>query len=237
MVRILFLMLLLVSVNSYAQSNNVDSNINKESITKDPDYVGKSYKEVMDAEVGNVVFKGLNCYPYASFTLGNKNEYVYQSCSQKFDGKFKYFVFQNGIYENTIDSNEFEAKRLLNEKQKQAKMIEEERRAERQAENEERARIIELKNKTYSKAPANYKLQIQGSNAILITSTDNDPFLLERIVINNRVGEGGCDVTPNSNYMSMRMGDLRTVTARNCGDSIVKIDVFTNRGNSSYKTK
>lgn len=116
--------------------------------------------------------------------------------------------------------------REVNELRERQQKIDEER-AEQQ-------RIRDYKNRKYSTTPATIKVQIQGSQ-VIITSVDNDPFLLERVVFNNRVGVTGCDNGPYVEYMSM--GDSRRVTAHNCGDTIVKIDVFTNRGNSSYRTK
>lgn len=233
--KIIFAIFLIVSVNVCAQLNSSNAN-NTDGITKDPLYVGKSHKEVMDAEDGNVIFRGLNCSPHSSFVYQAKEEYLYQSCYQQFGDKFKYFVFKNGIYENTIDKREFDSKYLLNERQIEARIIEEERRAERLAEKEKQARILELKNRPYSKVPANFTVRIEGAKAVIITSTDNEPFLLERVVINNRIGVNGCDNGPYVEFMSM--GDARKIPARgNCGDVIIKVDVFTNRGHSIYTSK
>lgn len=102
----------------------------------------------------------------------------------------------------------------------------------------EQKRINELKSRKYSILPAKLSIKTQSNGwnkAVIVTSVDDEPFLLERVVVNNRVGVKNCD---NGGYVEyFTTGDSRSVPIGNCGDSIVKVDVYTNRGSSSYNFK
>ncbi len=121
---------------------------------------------------------------------------------------------------------------------KATRELEEKRQKIIKQELDQQARIKELKSKKYSLLPAKLSVRSRSegfSNAIIITSIDNEPLLLERVVVNNRSGVKGCDQSGFLEYMET--GDARQIPVGSCGDRIVKVEVYTNRGSFSYQFK
>lgn len=114
----------------------------------------------------------------------------------------------------------------------QAKEAQKKKITQARADQAEAKRLSDIRNRKYSILPAKYRVQTQG-NAIAITSTDDEPFLLERVVVNNRVAIKSCDKGNLAEYMTT--GDSRVVyMGFNCGSSFVKIEVYTNRGSRVF---
>jgi len=113
---------------------------------------------------------------------------------------------------------------------------------ERRIEQEKRdevAHIAELKSRKYSWIPASMNVQTfgstSGSNTISVISKDDSPVLLERVLINNRVSEIDCDF--KEIYKYLKMGNKVDFSPAGCGEKIIKVEIFTNRGSSTYRFK
>lgn len=144
------------------------------------------------------------------------------------DGEKKSGIFTNSEFDELKTKKYFSEKKLLSEQEDKQKKL--------NSEIADQKRIDELRSRKYSVFPAKLtaKSQDNGWNqAIIVTSVDDEPFLLERVVVNNKTGISSCDKGKFAEYM--RTGDARSIPITNCGDVIVKVDVYTNRGTSSYK--
>ncbi len=101
----------------------------------------------------------------------------------------------------------------------------------------EQNRIAGLKAKKYSIFPAKFTVETQAGNGyastIIVSSKDDEPFLLERVVLNNKSDIANCDKSNIYEYMTT--GDSKSVSFWGCGDRVVKVDVYTNRGSSTFK--
>ncbi len=80
-----------------------------------------------------------------------------------------------------------------------------------------------------------------------ITLVDAQPTVVERVVLNGRTGKSGCDLR-GTNALSevprtLELGDSVKVPwsafglGSLCGESLVRIDIYTDRGESSYQIK
>lgn len=93
-----------------------------------------------------------------------------------------------------------------------------------------------------SAAPPTMRVAVEPSRLmIVITGDDDQPFTVQRVVSNGRVGERGCDSTlkPNDNLepytpTTLKRGDSTSVNYF-CGDALLSADVYTDRGTASFK--
>ena len=73
---------------------------------------------------------------------------------------------------------------------------------------------------------------------ITVTANDDEPFTAQRVVVNGRKGEPGCDSTvaregyPALVPAKLKRGDAANFQAQ-CGDSILSADIYTDRGTQS----
>jgi hypothetical protein len=90
------------------------------------------------------------------------------------------------------------------------------------------------------------KMQVQSNGGVVsdvtVTSDDDNPFTITRVVINGRDGEKGCDVTDKPSTVdspstglpaTLKRGDQAVVYVA-CGKTL-SVDVYTDRGSGSYK--
>jgi len=98
---------------------------------------------------------------------------------------------------------------------------------------DEQNRIKELKSRKYSLLPAKISVT-KNSTHVIVTSIDDNPFLVERVVRNNRTGVDNCDW---KGIHSLSTGDTVRFSHEFCGDTLVKVDIYTNRGSSGYSFK
>jgi hypothetical protein len=98
--------------------------------------------------------------------------------------------------------------------------------------------LTEVSGHAQSESGATPHLRVTWNGGQLtITSLDAGPIILQRIVVNGRVGARGCDTAAPHTWFSltkkdkrpMVMGSYRELTITDCGD-VVRADVFTNRG-------
>jgi hypothetical protein len=70
---------------------------------------------------------------------------------------------------------------------------------------------------------------------VTITSDDRDHLTVNRLILNDRDGESGCDTTERGLPATLEHGDAVTVYGMACGSKILQADVYTNRGTASFK--
>lgn len=100
----------------------------------------------------------------------------------------------------------------------------------------EKTRKGTLRSAKYSQAKAELRVETRTTQrggftfqSVRVTSVDNEPLLIERVVINNRVKVDGCEFSDIA--MLMRTGDVKEfIPSDKCGDAIVRVQVETNRG-------
>jgi hypothetical protein len=100
----------------------------------------------------------------------------------------------------------------------------------------------------------NMRIEAQTMNgysvALLVTSDDDSPFTVQRVVFNEREGEAGCDwaghtkpvsETPNAVYdgrsfvtTTLKRGDSTSIPFA-CGSQLIKAEVYTDRGTKSVE--
>jgi hypothetical protein len=156
------------------------------------------------------------------------------------------FYFRDGIYiDSDIGENYLQIYRhqlslkRQNEIEKN-KQIERENQllrnqyAKQLEQEKEKNRITELKSFNYSKSRTKLKIDVMVGNyenTILVTSLDDDPFLLEEVVVNGRC--------KSSRVEYLKTGDSRKLkfNSETCGNRIIKVDIVTNRGHFIYALK
>jgi len=149
---------------------------------------------------------------------------VFQTITNKY-GSFNEEVHSSRLVRLNPPLTKEERDRIDNLKIQLAKKIEDEKLREQQ-------RINEIKNRKYSRIPAKFSVSTRGKT-IIITSKDDEQFILQRVVFNKRVGVSGCDISDLLEVMST--GDTRSASLNgDCGNSLVKVDVYTNRGSASF---
>ncbi len=137
-----------------------------------------------------------------------------------------------------FENQQAESKRLKELKDKadqEARRQEDQRRniqALREKEFQESERVNKITSQKYSRTKANYQGYKQGNVSLIIVSTDENPFYIKRIVINDRGGDPYCDF---NRVELFKLGDEKTFsTYGRCGN-IVKAVVETNRGSNTLK--
>jgi hypothetical protein len=81
---------------------------------------------------------------------------------------------------------------------------------------------------------------LQIATAITVTSDDDQPFTMKRIVANGRAGEEGCDSVLKNNGndplppQMLKRGDAAAFMSI-CGSSVLTADIYTDRGRSTFK--
>lgn len=99
--------------------------------------------------------------------------------------------------------------------------------------SEKRKKILEDLKPFASRAKPHINLNttcfVNGYCSITVVSSNDEPFGVFRIVFNNKIGVGECDYE----FLSyLTTGDSVSVDRVNrCGEEIVKIEIFTDRGN------
>jgi hypothetical protein len=78
------------------------------------------------------------------------------------------------------------------------------------------------------------RVEVSKELRVTITSDDTDPFTVNRLVVNGRAGQSGCDTTASGLPATLRHGDAVTIHGISCGSKILQVDVYTNRGSSSF---
>jgi hypothetical protein len=78
---------------------------------------------------------------------------------------------------------------------------------------------------------------IPGHQEVQITFMDAQPTDVQHIVFNGRVGKKGCDLT-RGKPKRFEMGDTQSFPWNgDCGESFVRIDIYTDRGMVTYEMK
>ena len=99
-----------------------------------------------------------------------------------------------------------------------------------------------------SNAPPDMSLQTGPSaasnlTALNITANDDSPFTVQRVVINGRKNETGCDIVHTDDVSELgatilttplKRGDVMQVLV-SCGEKVLSADIYTNRGVASFK--
>jgi hypothetical protein len=99
-------------------------------------------------------------------------------------------------------------------------------------------RVNELRSRKYSQFSAKYSVEkcgVDPQRCIHVTSNDDNPFLFERLIINNRHNNNKCDI---KRVELLQTGDRKTFYVNDfneCGNVIVRVDIHTNRGSMTYK--
>lgn len=105
---------------------------------------------------------------------------------------------------------------------------------------DEKVRKTKLRAAKYAASSAKLSVVAQQRQAglftahtIVVTALDDSPFLLERVVMNNRVNVKGCDESDLA--MLMQTGDTRRFSlGSDCGGAVVSVTAYTNRGTHKF---
>ena len=78
---------------------------------------------------------------------------------------------------------------------------------------------------------------IPSYEEVQITFMDSQPTDVQHVVFNGRVGKKGCDLT-RSKPKHFEMGDTQSFPWNSdCGETFVRIDIYTDRGVVTYELK